>query len=464
MLTRKYITASIFIISILYGCGSIQPDKPLSEVVEAPKIVQPKSNLNIPITIDLKPYFTDTEKSLPKTFEGEEKNCDGVSYKYNFKREPIQFKGKGNRLNYSVDGAYWVKLNYCPQCTDVFASEGYCVVPRIYASCGVGEPLRRMSVEYSTLFELTNDYRFKTKTNLVRLEALDPCEVTFVHYDATGQLKEEVSKELKALEKDIDKEIQSIDLRSELEYVWNAVQEAMPIEPYGYLYLNPSAPALSEIKLEGTKAKVDLSLSLKPVFSTDKYVPKPLKLPDLQSYKQSDGFDMILDLSLNYDSISKIISSSLQDSVFKVKNKTLIVDNVSILSASKNLINLQVDISGSKKGTLYLQGTPVFHSITQELSFPDLQFDLKTRSALLKTAKWIFNSRIESELKKASTMNLTQQLESFKTQLSKELNTEIVEGVFMKGNISNLKIEDIYPLNKELYLRIKTEGNLSIHL
>lgn len=460
----KLVIISLGVILCLSGCGSIHPEQPINEIVEAPKIRQPKSNLNIPITIDLQPYFNETEKSVPKNFEGEEKNCEGVSYKYAFQREPIKFSGKGNHLNFSVDGKYWVKLNYCPQCTDVFASEGYCVVPRIYASCGVGEPLRRMSVEYSTHFELTKDYHFKTKTNLLRLDALDPCEVTFVHYDATKQLKEEVNKELKALEKDIDKEIQSIDLRTELEYVWNAVQDAMPIESYGYLYLNPSSPALSEINLDGSKAKVDLSLELRPVFSTEKYVQKPLELPNLQSFEKSKGFDMILDLSLNYDSISRIISSSLKDSVFKVKNKTLIINNVSILSASKNLINIQVDISGSKKGSLYLQGTPVFHSITQELSFPDLQFDIKTRSALLKTAKWIFNSRIEEELKKAGTINLTAQLSRFKNELIKELNTEIVEGVYMKGKISSLKIEDIYPLSTELYLRIRTEGSLSIEL
>ena len=67
-------------------------------------MTQKESTIYLPIKINLQPYFNETEKSLPKTFNGKEDNCSGVSYSYKFTRNPIEFEGKGDYMYYEVDG------------------------------------------------------------------------------------------------------------------------------------------------------------------------------------------------------------------------------------------------------------------------------------------------------------------------------------------------------------------------
>ena len=150
-----------FILLLLISCKTIEPIAPENEVVAAPTIMQRSSNLALPIELNLEPYFKDIEKSIPKQFKGKEDNCSGVSYSYRFERDPIRFNGKGNSLEYEVNGKYALNLNYCAECTYLINSSGNCVIPRIYASCGVGESMRRANVAYTTKIQVASNLQLK---------------------------------------------------------------------------------------------------------------------------------------------------------------------------------------------------------------------------------------------------------------------------------------------------------------
>ena len=171
LFSMKILIISI-IIFIFTSCKTINISPPESEDIEIPRIQQPLSNLNLPISIDLTPYLKDTEKSIPKKFNGKEENCSGVSYTYRFERNPILFEGKGPYMTYEVIGKYALNLNYCPECTHLFSNNGTCVIPRVYASCGVSEPMRRVNVAYATMVDITKDYRLKSSTRLTRFETI----------------------------------------------------------------------------------------------------------------------------------------------------------------------------------------------------------------------------------------------------------------------------------------------------
>ena len=50
--------------------------------------------------------------------------------------------------------------------TQRFSSEPYCLTSRIYASCGVGEPMRKIHVGYETEIGVAKNYKLKSKTKL----------------------------------------------------------------------------------------------------------------------------------------------------------------------------------------------------------------------------------------------------------------------------------------------------------
>lgn len=452
----------VFALFLFNQCRRIEPIVPETIVEEIPDLTQKESSISLPIKINLQPYLKETEKSLPKSFVGKEENCDGVSYSYKFIRNPIKFAGKGQYLSYDVDGKYSLYLNYCPDCTTLFDSKGTCVVPRVYVTCGVGEAMRRVSVAYTTQFKLTPDFKFKTNTDLSKFELIDPCEVSVFNYDATAKLRKELVAVLKDLEKDIDKEISAIDIRTDIEGIWKTLSEETSLGKYGYLSIYPKSISLSEIQFDKQNAFIDLNLIIKPMVTTFPVDAIPTELPLLSGHKKAKGFDINLDIVASYDSLSSILTSELFGKIIMLKKNEVIFQKISIEGASNEQLTLKVDFIGKRSGTLYLVGTPVFDSLVQTISFPDLSFDLETKNALLKSAKWLFNSKITDAMRNSAQFDLNPHIVEMKKTVQQQMNREISKGVLLSGQVESISLEGIYPNHNNLIIRINSKGEIKL--
>jgi hypothetical protein len=455
---------SLLFLGLLGSCA-IQPPPPQITVEENYKIPDaPESVIKIPIKINLKPYFDATDKEVDKVFRGSEQNCEGVSFKYKFDRSPIEFKGTGTKLTFDVDGQYSLWLNYCAACTDLFASAPYCLSPRIYVTCGVDEPMRKVHVGFTTEIGVSKDYTLQSETTLKTVKALSPCKISVFSYDATSELEKELKTALKEVEKDIDKEISAISLKPEINEAWKILAEPMDLEGYGFLELNPQSIAMGKIKYIGDTAYFNAVLNAQPVILSAKSGKPAKSLPNMYTYKNRDGFDITMDIFTNYDSLTAILTRNLSGMEVDIKGKKIIFGEVSIYGASNKQLHIKVDFSGKKSGTLYFTGTPVFETVGQHISFPDLTFDLETESALLKGAKWLFDKKITSVLREQASMDLKPYLDKLKTELNKNLNMELDKGVFMSGRVKGIDIRFIQPTSDQLHIRVHSLGDLSIRM
>jgi hypothetical protein len=460
---RQLLTFSLLTF-VLFACKTIAPIVPETKTDAVPAITQKESSLYIPIKINLKPYLDITEKTLPKTFTGKEDHCQGVSYSYKFTREPIVFEGKGDYLRYDVDGKYLLYINYCPECHSLFNDKGNCVIPRIYASCGVGEPMRRVSVAYTTKFKMNPNYTFKSTTNLIKFETVDPCEITVFSYDATGKLKKEVTTVLKDLEDDIDEQIASIDIRSDIEKVWKMLAEPTSLGKYGYFYANPKAVSLGDIRFNKKEAQVDLHLTLLPQIQANNSLVPNTKLPNLSDHKKSKGFNIDLDIVGTYDSLSSILTSELKGKSVMLKKNEVIFNAIEVQGAVNNKLSLKVNFGGKRSGTLYLVGTPNYDSLSQQISFPDLTFDIETKNALLKSAKWMFNSKITDVMRENARFDLKPHLSDIKKMVQSEMNRELTEGVKLSGKIDDIQLVNIFPSATNLIIRVNAKGDMKLSM
>jgi hypothetical protein len=450
---------------LVVSCRTVKPEAP--EIVIGSTDVltkQPTSYIQIPIKIDLRPYFKETNKSVPYDFSGADKACDGVSVKYKFKREDIQFKGEGKNLNFEVNGKYALSLNYCPSCTDLFGSGASCVIPRIYASCGIGEPMRKMHVAFSTTIGMSANYKLTSRTNLKSVKALSPCKVSVFQYNATERVEKEVSKALKEVEKDIDKEISSVSLKKEMQETWDLLLDPIDLEGYGYFCLNPKGISVSKINYNGNFAHFTAVLESKPQVLLTKPEKTKSVLPKMSPYKKRNGFNIITDIKADYDSLSSILTASISGMELELKGKQVIFGDIAIHGAADKMLSIQVDFSGKKKGTLYLKGTPVFDPATQNISFPDLTFDVKTKSLLLKSAKWLFDKKITEAIRVAANLDLSPHLDTLKVELDKSINMELSKGVLMSGKMKKVTIENIVPMKDYLFIRGKGTGHLKLEM
>ena len=449
---------------LVTACKSIEPTVPQNSVKPIPPLVPEVSNVSIPIEIDLKTYLNDAEKSLPKSFSGKNEQCEGLSTSYYFTREKINFKGSGNAMSYSVNGALKLKLNYCPKCQYLLDEKGSCVIPRVYLSCGDDEPMRRFTLDYSTSIKVGSDYTFNTSTSLKKFQLLDPCQMTIANIDVTSDVEKEIKKQLVGLQSEIDKQFKAIDIKSSAKEAWDLLQDPNLVPGYGYLNLNPSSLALSDIKLVDKKATLGLSIDISPSFTTEKPVFNKLSLPVLGSSTKSSGLNFGLDVVLSYDSLTSFVRQSFVGQIFEVKRKKIKVDDIQVSGSKDNRIVLKTTISGSKKGTIYLLAQPVLNDSLKRMELRNVDFDVETKSLLMKSAKWFFNSEIIDLIEKNGNFDYTSMVEDMKTEVNNSLNQEISKGVKMNGAINSFELKQLYYTTSHLVLRARLSGNLKLIL
>ncbi len=449
----------------LCSCKAIDIVKPTISSADTGVLILPPSQINIPVEIDLTSQLKEVEKSLPKQFEGKQEQCEGVSFSYKFIREPIDFQLKPNALYYVVDGKFELKLNYCPKCHELWDEKGSCTVPRIYTSCGFGEPMRKVKVAYSTNISITEAYRFNTSTKLKKFDVLDPCEITVFKYDATSEVEKQVRVQLEALEKDIDKQIEDVGIRSSLQDVWKQLEEPMDLSGYGLLYLNPKSMALSPVSFENNpkRATLNVLLTVQPMISTNSVAQQRTPLPNQAPYKNGDGFQLAISVKASYDSINKLMNQSMMGMDIPFNNKHIIIDSLQVLGQQDQKLLVEVHFSGSKKGVFYLVGRP-FITPEQHFVMSDVEYDLNSKSVLLKTAKWLFDKRILEELSKAADYDLNPLLQETKVSINQQLNTALAEGVFLSGKVDQLSVSSLVLGSKEFYMLTLVSGNMKLKM
>ncbi len=453
---------------LLHSCGSIVPQQPDITLATALETPQTFGSIKLPIEINLRPYLDIVDKEIPKQFWGKDDPCDGVAYSYYFKRSPIQFDGKKYTMGYQIDGEYNIRASYCAKCAEAFGSAPFCLTPRIYVSCGVGEPLRKIQIGFESKIGIEANYLLKSKTSLVKTKVLDPCQLTFLNYDASKIIEKEISAALKEMEADIDSSIAAVDLKTPIEEVWKALQTVFPVEGMGYLNLRPQAIEIEPITFEKQTAFVTANLMLSPVFSTDTITIQKLPLPFLSKVKSKENFKLPVLTIASFDTINSLLDQNMSDMVIPYKKKKIIITSAKVLGPVGSRLLFEVVFTGSKRGKLYLLGTPTYDPATRIIRFPDLEFDIRSRDALLKSAKWLFDKRLTEILRTKAEYNLTEQMELARVEIERQLNTpmEISKGQFahFKGNLNAFNISKIELGPQEIRILLDLSGNLSIRL
>jgi hypothetical protein len=454
----------LLITIFISSCGSIKPVAPTIEVgtYTAPK--QELSMISIPIEMELKNYFKAADNAVPYEFKGKEQQCDGVSFEYKFDRKPIQIEGKGNYVDIEIEGKYGISLSYCAKCTDLFSAKPSCMTPRIPASCGVDEPMRRIKIQYGTEIELKKDFKIEAKTELKKIDPKDKCQVTVFSYDATGHLVTEVKKVLEDLSGKIDSEIESLAIKKEVDAIWESFTKPFPIDKYGYLTLNPKAIEVENLKIKGTKLEFNVGISANPKITLSKPEEKNIPLPNLSELKHPTGLSINVDIVVPYDSLNSIINKSLVGKVIDIKNQKIIIQNAKIFGASNQQLSIEVGFTGSKTGVMFFKGTPTIIDSLQTISFPDIEFDLETKNVLLKSAKWMFDKKITNMIRDYSEFNLKPYLKDASKMIEQQMNTKIDKNINLKGKVNETKIKHIYPDKNELLIQTNLSGKLSVKI
>ena len=111
---------------------------------------------------------------------------------------------------------------------------------------------------------------------------------------------------------------------------------------------------------------------------------------------------------------------------------------------------------------MYLVGKPVYDATKKQLDILNIDFDIKSKDALLKTADWLFNKKIINEISRYARYDLTSFIDTARSGINQQLNREWIKGVRGYGQINDLKLVGIYPLLEHLVIRSNCSGDLTV--
>ena len=389
-----------------------------------------------------------------------QEGCD-TRYKYSFRRSPLQMKASGTSLNLGFTGYY-----------KIIGSTRVCVAGAAISPwtspcrCGFDEPERRVNVSFTNTLTLLPDYKVKLAIKRNEPQALDKCEVCFWGQDITRQVLSGLKEELDTAKAALERTYGTIDLKPQFQQVWNQLTKSYNIYDMGWLQVNPQQIKINNLYAKDDSLYVYLGLSARPVISFEKPFDYPSNIPAIGAIRRQQGFSIFLDAMLNYDSLSTILNRHIANKEFDFNKgpvkKKFIIQDCKLYGTGNEKIIIKVNFTGTDNGTFYLTGKPVYTRETHILEIKNIDFDIKSKDALLKTSEWLFSRRIINEIGKNTRFDINTYIDSAKLQINEQLNKEWIKGIRSFGQIDDIQLIGIYPMNQSLVIRSNCSGDLSV--
>ena len=389
-----------------------------------------------------------------------QEGCD-MRYKYTFRRSPLRMSAVGTSFNLGFTGYYRIigSTRVCVMGAAVSPWSSPC-------RCGFDEGERKVNVSFSNSIAVQRDYKIKLTTKRNEPQPLDKCEICFWGQDITKQVMNGLKEELDLAKADLDKNYGLVDLRPSFQQLWSEIGKAYNIYNLGWMQINPQRLQINNLYANNDSLYVFLGVSAKPVISFEKPADVQTVLPAISDISRRQGFSIYLDAVLDYDSFSRLLNAQAVGKQFDLNKgpvrKKFIIDQCKIYGENNEKLIIKVDFSGSNKGVFYLTGKPVYHKETHILEIANLDFDIKSRNALLQTAEWLFNKKILNEIGQYTRYDLTSFIDTAKISINEQLNREWVKGISSFGRINDISLESIYPFSKHLVIRSNCTGELSV--
>ena len=268
----------------------------------------------------------------------------------------------------------------------------------------------------------------------------------------------------------IDKAIaSSFNLRKYAEQGWLRLFEPFkfPGSYNAWLSLNPHSVSMLPVKGVNGNIRFGVAVTAEVECLLDRQ-PAAIQAPPLPILQPmgmpSDTFRINLLTDIPYPTIERLTYEELRDSSYTFGDRHLIFESLHVYGSNGKL-TIETKVKGSIRGTMYLTGTPYFNSDDTTLRVKNLKFDLKTRNVWTKSAKWLFNGKIERTLTKAIAIPFNSDISEIEKNLSGYLNRrKLGYGFELNGKLVKINVSDISLTPESVKANMVFTGRLSIGL
>ena len=250
--------------------------------------------------------------------------------------------------------------------------------------------------------------------------------------------------------KEIDNALHSaLDLHQYIGTAWSDMQKPIRVSADYPLWAKITPVELSTIPLSGSatgiinqsigiKATTELFYGREPEYTINS------TLPDINIISKLDNsFKVNLPVDITFEHLNNLAKQQMKGYKITQGKYTITINDLEIYGNNDNLV-VAVDVSGNVNGKLYLTGKPYYDKASSTLRLLDLDFDIKTKNVLVKSASWLFKHGLKETLQKKLEYPIGEQLQQTKKELITYLDQNRKLDMFtLSGSIQSLDLDGI---------------------
>jgi len=447
------------IVLLFSGCKTIQPSAP--DYPAARKVYNKElSYVSIPLDIPLKLIEDKINLQFKSILYNDDSytrpTADNVKIIV-MKKRKITVGAVGGELLFTIPLNIWAQGRWdpCSFCPEVEKQTAFDV-----------------DVFLRSKVEILKNYQFRLSTSSDGFEWKTQPKISIgpINIPITALIEDVLDEQLQAITREIDRNVNgAIDLRDQVSQVWSLSQEPILIDDSTKTWLTVKPQSLLLAPVTSTKENLQVTLGLESFIETQTGTKPALKakipLPDLkQAGKGGQDFAINIQSVLGFKEATAIAKSQMVGQVFTAKKKSVKIEDIEVYGRG-DLAYIRLLLSGSVKGELFLYGVPKFNGTTNEFYFENLDYDINTRSVLIKAANWLVGSSFQKMMQEKLRFSFDAEIKSIRSDLEAKLKLFKYKNLItLRGNIRDFSVKDIYVADDHFDIVLNANGRASVIL
>ncbi len=460
LIYRGALAGFLFII-LLSACATLRIEKPPESYTEKP--ASPKySTINIPFQFNAGTI----ERLINKQLTGliyadtsfDDNNQDNLMIKA-WKKDNIRINIVKNEFQYSVPLRIWINKKFS------IGSFGFSL-------SDTKEVNAEILLKFRTKVSVNKNWTLSTATFSDGYEWISTPQIRLGAISVPVPYLSDliVSGNLSAMNSGIDKALQGmVDIRKTMQKVWTDIQAPVKVSADYPLWARITPVEVSMLPLQGNTGILNPTVGITAI--TELYyneVPDSIvrdQLPDLKITSRLDNeFNINLPVRVPFDQINLLAKQQLTGYTMNQGKYHIRVKDLFFYGSGDKLV-VALNVEGSLNGTIYMAGRPYYDRDSMAVRIRDVDFDIRTKNVLVKSASWIYHQGLINMVKDKLSYPIGDQLIQNRKLLQDYLDENQKLDMFrINGKITKLDIEDFRITRKSVNVLCIFSGKISVSL
>jgi hypothetical protein len=315
-------------------------------------------------------------------------------------------------------------------------------------------------------FDIDSKWCPLVSTN-VGFDYLEPARLEVlrnVWVDVSGYIQGKLKEELDRFADDIKRRIDCSKLANSLQKIWST--RSFPVELTSgeqvFVNIEPKSMGFTGLMISDTAMSFGVILDTRTELSTSRIKEEPRPLPPLRRIKPEHArIDLHIPLRASYTRLVESLNKRLANREFSSdtpSGKVRVIPQEFAVYPSNNHVVVGVRMTADlpsrlldTKGWVYLFGTPELVSGGQAFRVSHVGFARKLDNYFWEVATVLFESQINQEIEKATTIDLRPEYQKALESLNEDLTRQDPESVaFISLKNPELLLQRVQILDQEL--------------